>query len=244
MSFKNTLINEISKLSEKYNICGFVSQSGHVYPLGADTKVLSSLFELVTRPAIYSLAAKIKMIVVEPEVQNHYPDFTLVDKKNINSKIAIDVKTTYRNDNNDKFNFTLGGYTSFIKLGNERKNIVFPFYEYSEHWIIGFVYNRINKKKSADNKIYSIENIDRIQLPFDNVETFVQEKWRIAGDKAGSGNTTNIGSINGYIKDFKNGKGPFKSEKEFLEYWRGYKRTANERTVYTNIDEFRNLKKS
>ena len=72
----------------------------------------------------------------------------------------------------------------------------------------------------------------------------MQEKWRIAGDKAGSGNTTNIGSINGYIEDFKNGKGPFKSEKEFLEYWRGYKRTANERTVYTNIDEFRNLKKS
>ncbi len=50
----------------------------------------------------------------------------------------------------------------------------------------------------------------------------MQEKWRIAGDKAGSGNTANIGSINGTIEDFIEGKGAFASEEEFLQYWRGY----------------------
>ncbi len=57
----------------------------------------------------------------------------------------------------------------------------------------------------------------------------MQEKWRIAGDRAGSGNTANIGSIGGTIVDFSAGNGIFDSEAEFLEYWRGYKHTEWER---------------
>jgi len=68
----------------------------------------------------------------------------------------------------------------------------------------------------------------------------MQEKWRIAGDRAGSGNTTNIGSITGTIADFSAGKGVFASGMEFLEYWKGYKRTDRERqSFYSNIREFR-----
>ena len=68
----------------------------------------------------------------------------------------------------------------------------------------------------------------------------MQEKWRIAGDRAGSGNTTNVGSIYGTIEDFSAGNGVFASEAEFLEYWRGYKRTNQERqSSYSNIREFR-----
>lgn len=76
--------------------------------------------------------------------------------------------------------------------------------------------------------------------PFDDVEVFMQEKWRIAKDKAGSGNTANIGSIKGTMADFREGGDIFESEAEFLEYWRGYKRTAKERRLfYSNIQEFR-----
>ena len=68
----------------------------------------------------------------------------------------------------------------------------------------------------------------------------MQEKWRIAGDKAGSGNTANIGSINWTIEDFIEGKGAFASEEEFLQYWRGYRRTGAERNkAYSNLAEFR-----
>ena len=68
----------------------------------------------------------------------------------------------------------------------------------------------------------------------------MQEKWQIAGDKAGSGNTANIGSISGTITDFQRGRGVFQSESEFLAYWRGYGRTAQERSgLYRNIAEFR-----
>ena len=180
--------------------------------------------------------------VKEPSVQNHYPDYTLLTSEEDNSKIAIDIKTTYRNKDTDKFNFTLGGYTSFIRKGNETKNIVYPFNEYAEHWVIGFVYNRIAEKISAAAHSYDYNEIESIPLPFDNVEVFVQEKWRISSDKAGSCNTTNIGSINGLLKDFEDGLSPFLSEEEFLEYWRGYGRTANQRENYKNYLEFRVFK--
>jgi len=119
---------------------------------------------------------------------------------------------------------------------------VFPFDEYSEHWVIGFIYNRVAEKKAGAEHSYSISDLLDIPLPFENVDVFVQEKWRISSDRAGSGNTTNIGSINGTLEDFEEGRGPFESEEEFLEYWRSYGRTKSDRTDFSNIDGFRRLK--
>jgi hypothetical protein len=91
--------------------------------------------------------------------------------------------------------------------------------------------------------IFKVEQLKEIPLAFSNVEFFVQEKWRIASDRAGSGNTTNIGSITGKLDDFVQGNGVFKSEDEFLEYWRGYGRTSSERIKsYGTIEAFRRLK--
>ena len=82
-----------------------------------------------------------------------------------------------------------------------------------------------------------------IPLPFDNVKAFMQEKWKITGDRAGSGNTASIGSVKGTLTDFIDGNGVFSSEEEFLEYWRGCKRSKKERDLsYSNIQEFRRLK--
>lgn len=242
-ALKDALEEELAKLEGSYGVCGIIDQAGCVYPLGADTKVLSTIFELVSRPAVYTAAEKLGYEVIEPTVQNHYPDFTLCKGKNCKEKIALDVKTTYRMKDNDKFGYTLGGYTSFIKPGKETKSIVFPFTDYTEHWVLGFVYNRNAEKKAGAEHRYTQDQLNEIPLPFSNVEVFVQEKWRISSDRAGSGNTTNIGSINATLEDFENGAGPFKSEDEFLEYWRGYGRTATERKkTYSNIRGFRALK--
>ncbi len=239
----SSLRSELAGLKAHYEVCGLIDRKGRVYPLGADTKVLSTAFELIVRPLVYQVAKKHDLRVVEPKVQNHYPDFTLLRDERDKSKIAVDVKTTYRGQSG-RFGFTLGGYTSFIKEGNERKNIVFPFNEYSFHCVIGFVYDRLVSKKSAAVHTYPLKELSNIPLPFGNVEAFVQEKWRIASDRAGSGNTTNIGSIEGTLDDFVNGKGLFASEKEFLEYWRGYKKTSQLRDgFYDNVSKFRSQKK-
>ena len=117
---------------------------------------------------------------------------------------------------------------------------MFPYGQYAEHWIIGFIYRRVEVDPEYANRVYSLQEVADIPAPFTNVEVFIQEKWRIAGDKAGSGNTTNIGSIVGTLPDFQQGAGVFHSEDEFLEYWRGYGRTAADRAAsYRNIDEFR-----
>lgn len=243
MSFKDILLEELDALGDAFRVCGFVDQSSRIYPLGSDTKVLSTIFELVSRPAIYKVAEQLGLSVVEPSVQNHYPDFTLMENKTDNRKIAIDVKTTYRSSNGT-FGFTLGGYTSFIRKGNEGKNIVFPFNHYESHWVIGFVYDRVAQKKSSEEMVFNFDELHSIPLAFESVEYFVQEKWRIASGTAGSGNTTNIGSIVGDINSFREGNGPFRSEEEFLEYWRGYGRTASERErSYSSLHEFRRLNK-
>lgn len=241
-SISEILSSELEKLADSYAVCGIVDQAGCVYPLGADTKVLSTIFELVSRPAVYAAGKTLGYKIYEPTVQNHYPDFTFHKGLEAKGKIAIDVKTTYRIKDDDKFNYTLGGYTSFIRPGNEGKNIAFPFDHYAEHWVIGFVYNRIAEKKAGAEHRYRVDQIANIPLPFGNVEVFVQEKWRIASDKAGSGNTTNIGSIHGTLEDFKAGKGPFTSEDEFLDYWRAYGRTKAEREAFSSIDQFRVFK--
>jgi hypothetical protein len=51
----------------------------------------------------------------------------------------------------------------------------------------------------------------------------VQEKYRIASDRPGSGNTKNIGSVL-EIDKFMNGSGPFASlgEDVFDDYWMHY----------------------
>ena len=139
---------------------------------------------------------------------------------------------------NEKFSYTLGGYTSFIR--HETKNIVFPFSQYKEHWVMGYVYTRLADKKSAAQKIYTFDKVSEIELPYKDVKFFFQEKWKIAGDKAGSGNTTNIGSISGRLEDFVAGNTPFVSEEEFLDYWRNYEKTSQTRAKkYSNIHEYR-----
>lgn len=235
---KEYVLNYLSGLENGYGVCGIIDRRGRIYPLGSDTKVISTLFENIVRQAVAAYTATAGLVLIDADKQNYYPDFTLATGPEDASKIAVDVKTTYRQASGDTFSFTLGGYTSFLR--NDRKNIMFPYSEYAEHWIVGFVYNRTAIPASAANRIFSTSDLSEIPTPFDEVEVFVQEKWRIAGDRAGTGNTTNIGSISGRLTDFQQGNGVFQSESEFLAYWRNYGRTASERErLYRNIGEFR-----
>lgn len=240
---KDFILKALAEVQNGYSLCGVVDRRARVYPLGSDTKVISTLFEIVARQAVAAYAESTGLQLIEPTKQNYYPDFTLVRNEEDREKIALDVKTTYRREGQSRFGYTLGSYTSYIRPETEGKNIVFPYSQYGEHWIIGFVYKRAEGKRDTSSRIYSFDTLEKIPIPFDNVEVFMQEKWRIAGDRAGSGNTTNIGSISGTIADFSAGNGVFASEEEFLEYWRGYKRTGAERqSSYSNIREFRAAK--
>ena len=189
---KTLLQNEVFD----FDILGFVSKTGKIYKLKTDTKVLSSLFEMLSVDFVEKLADG--YTVIEPEKQNYYPDFTIQTPE---GNIAIDVKTTYKQKTNG---FTLGSYTSFLR--NNTKNIVFPYDTYTKHYVLGFIYERDPSGET----------------PYKNVEVFFQEKWKIAGKRPGSGNTKNIGSIKGDIHSFIDPEPVFASHEDFEEYWRQY----------------------
>ena len=80
-------------------------------------------------------------------------------------------------------------------------------------------------------------------------EFFVQEKWKIATDRPGSGNTKNIGSIS-KIEDLKNGNGLFApfGEAVFDDYWTHYltkdmaKAAELSEPYYSNLSEYKRFK--
>lgn len=72
----------------------------------------------------------------------------------------------------------------------------------------------------------------------------LQEKWRIAGEQPGSGNTRNIGSIRN-IQALLEGKGPFAPHglEVFDDYWMNYltpdmARAIDSDVPYRNLEEY------
>lgn len=227
MNFQDEFYNHLNKLYPDqvvWQLVGVLVNDQRVYTLSYDSKILSGLFEIFCEPIVRQISQKFGY-EIEKAKQNQYPDFTIFDKNNPKSKMAIEVKSTYRqfnkNGNMKKFGFTLGSYRSFLRDIEGKRGILYPYYEYTQHWVIGFLYNRNPQCKRVEIK--QIIQASNLESPFNNIEFFVQEKYKIAGKSAGSGNTTNIGSIkSNSISDFKDGKGPFNSHQEFENYWRNF----------------------
>lgn len=153
------------------------------------------------------------------------------------NKIAIDVKTTYVNGDNSAIKFTLGSFGSYMR--DNRKNIEYKYTDYAKHYVIGFIYKR--NDAAQESKSYDYMEREKIIVPYTDVKYFIQEKYKIAGDKPGSGNTENIGSFS--TKSFtklKKGEGPFsKLGIDIFElYWKYYPKYRVGERPYTSLEEF------
>jgi hypothetical protein len=211
-------IVEVEKLDWRVN--AFHGCNGRLYPFGTDTKVLSTVFEALAAPIVHVIAEE-HGYQVEASPQTVYPDFTLTMPSRAEGRIAIDIKTTYRKTPTSRVVFTLGSYTSFLRNGT--KNILHPYSQYTEHWIIGFIYTR---RKGVSAKVHTIVDKDwHPECPYEGVEYFIQDKFRVGGLRKASGNTKNIGSFRtSDVEQFKDGNGPFKEygKEVFDAYWRYY----------------------
>jgi Restriction endonuclease EcoRV len=242
-AFREAFDQEVSRLKITWESVGFYAPDGRVYAFGTDTKVISTVFEALAAPLIKKIADD-NSYIVESSQQTVYPDFTLSPSPGCPPRIAIDIKTTYRRFTRkgeiQPFRYTLGSYTSFLRTPGATKNIRYPYAQYSDQWVIGFLYTR---REGVASKVYSKpEELKNMLCPYTDVEYFIQHKYRIVGSSPASGNTANIGSFpTNNIQDLRDGKGPFaKLGKEQCDaYWRNYARTAAERAKsYSNIDEF------
>ncbi|HEY5465175.1 MAG TPA: type II restriction endonuclease [Hanamia sp.] len=240
--FANKLEKYVSSNNGDWTVKGFIDVFKNIYTISADTKIISKILEIHIFPQLLQFAEDNGYKIIFAEKQNWYPDITFVDNKNEKVKFALDIKTTFRR-NNKTAGFTLGSHGAYFKERDKDKNIQFPYNQYLGHYCLGIIYSRTMasedfpeteiyqvedlqeeyetpNKKVGEREVTTVKNLKSIISVIKDFDFFAAEKWKIASDKQGSGNTANIGSIVD-IDDLKNGNGIFSKlgEEWFDEYW-------------------------
>jgi len=237
----------VSTQSGDWVVKGFIDIAKNIYTISVDTKVVSKIMELLLFPKICQFAQENSLRIVLCKEQNFYPDITFVDKDNY--KFALDLKSTYRKNVKEVNGMTLGAFTGYFRNRSSRKNISFPYEEYIAHFVLGVIYSRA-QKGSDERKVFKLDELKNITSVVKDFSFFVQEKYRIAVDRPGSGNTKNIGSVT-KSDALIHGKGPFSDlgEGVFDDYWMYYLTKDMARAAelkdapYKNLTEYKEYKK-
>ncbi len=220
---------------------GFIDVYRNVYTISVDTKVVSKIVELMLFPVISQFAREHDYRMVLSEHQNHYPDISFMARDG--TKIALDFKSTYRTSSTSVNGFTLGAFTGYFRQRGSTKNITFPYQQYAGHFVLGVVYSRTDTAID-ERRVYSLDDLLDIMSVIRDFEFLLHEKWRVATDRPGSGNTKNIGSITD-IQALLEGRGPFSDHGEtvFDDYWMNYltedmARAIDSAVPYRNLEQY------
>jgi len=244
--FVKTIQKSISTEDGQWSIKGFIDLYKNIYTISADTKIVSKILEIHLFPQILKLANDNGFKLVLAQHQNYYPDISFVKIDDEKVKFAVDLKTTYRIPNNKNWcnGFTLGSHGEYFEKRTSTKNIQFPYSSYQAHFCLGIIYDRTDGSSIDETKIVQLSELKSITSVIKNFDFFISEKWKLASDGSGSGNTANIGSIK-YIPDIISGNGVFSKlgEKWFDDYWINYKKisvTNDNGEVYkiSTLEEF------
>lgn len=244
--FVKTFQSHISSPDGQWTVKGFIDIFKKVYTISGDTKILSKILEIHLFPKILEFASTYGYKVVLADHQNYYPDISFVKEGNEKLKFAVDFKTTYRNDKKPHLcnGFTLGSHGEYFSNRSSTKNIQFPYNEYAGHFCLGIIYSRVDGSTIDETRSYDISQLKSISSVVKDFQFFVVEKWKIASDKGGSGNTANIGSIN-HIDDIINGRGMFSrlGEKWFDDYWINFRKIkttkdGGDTSIISSLKEF------
>ena len=240
--FATKLKEYVSTDNGDWTVKGFIDVFKNIYTISADTKIISKILEIHIFPQLLQFAETNGYKIIFAEKQNWYPDISFVHNKNSEIKFALDIKTTFRR-NNKTAGFTLGSHGAYFKERDKDKNIQFPYNQYIGHYCLGVIYSRANideefpetdifqvkelqeeyetpNKKIGEREVTTVKDLKSITSVIKDFDFFAAEKWKIASDKQGSGNTANIGSIID-IDDLKKENGVFSQlgEEWFDEYW-------------------------
>jgi len=240
--FTDKLEKYVSTDNGDWSVKGFIDVYKNIYTISSDTKIVSKILEIHIFPQILQFAEEIGYKIILTEHQNYYPDLTFINKEDEEIKFAVDLKTTYRKKSGIS-SFTLGSHGSYFKERDKKKNIQFPYNQYLGHFCLGIIYTRTDltddvsdteiyqvqelledyetpNKKVGEREVTAVKYLKSITSVIKDFEFFAAEKWKIASDKQGSGNTANIGSTLS-IEDLRNENGIFSQlgEEWFDEYW-------------------------
>jgi hypothetical protein len=241
--FAEKLRSYVATETGEWTVKGFIDVYKNIYTISSDTKIVSKILEIHIFPQILRFAEKTGYNIILAEQQNYYPDLTFINKKDVNIKFAVDLKTTYRKKNG-MTSFTLGSHGAYFKERDKQKNIQFSYNQYSGHYCLGIIYTRTDfdvseteiyrvqelqkehtrlTRKVGEKKVTTVAHLKSITSVIKDFDFFAAEKWKIASDKQGSGNTANIGCVLS-LEDLKNENGIFSNlgEEWFDEYWMNF----------------------
>ena len=224
-AFVQSLGTYVSTEDGQWTVKGFIDVYKNIYTISSDTKIVSKILEIHIFPKILDFAEQHGYALVLAEHQNYYPDISFVSIADERIKFAVDFKTTYKLPDYPGFcnGFTLGSHGEYFVNRESSKNIQFPYKDYLGHFCLGIIYSRAEVRDIDETKTCELSRLRSITSVIKDFEFFVVEKWRIASDKSGSGNTANIGSI-AKIDDILQGNGVFSrlGEGWFDDYWMNY----------------------
>jgi hypothetical protein len=236
---------ELTTSNGEWIVKGFIDIFKNVYTISIDTKVVSKIIELMILPKLMAFAEINNYDILLSDFQNHYPDLTFIDK-GTQEMFAVDIKSTYRKSPTMVNGMTLGAFTGYFRERSSNKNTKFPYSSYATHFVLGILYSQTEALES-EMRVYTIDEISTIKSVVKDFQFFFQEKWKIASDRPGSGNTKNIGSAR-KVDDLINGTGLFtkysNGEEIFNDYWMYYMTSDMargndlEKPPYSNITNY------
>jgi len=235
-----------------WTVKGFIDVYQRIYTISLDTKVLSKVLELLMFPIIARFADEQEYYLVLAKAQNQYPDISLISKTDETKCYALDIKSTYRTilDKEGQARvsgMTLGTFGGYFRTRNKPVSSTFAYDRYIKNYVLGVVYSRI--EGVDERRSYDIHELTDIPSVANNFTFFLQEKYLIASDIPGSGNTKNIGSTR-HLHRMLNGTGVFSQLgiEVFDDYWMNYRNREMARAEgfstqpYTNLKNYRDFK--
>lgn len=244
-AFVECLKDYSSSEDGQWTVKGFIDIYRNVYTISSDTKIVSKILEIHLFPKLLEFADQNNLVIVPADHQNYYPDISFISKSDDRHRFAVDFKTTYRLPNSPSYcnGFTLGSHGQYFVDRNSKKNIQFPYNSYLGHFCLGIIYTRSYEKPLDETQYYNIEDFHSIASVIKDFHFFVEEKWKLASDRSGSGNTANIGSIK-HIPEILEGKGMFSclGEDVFDDYWMNFGKIlikkGTETQTIRNLEDF------
>ncbi len=243
MTYVDDLRERVTTETGDWTVKGFIDIYQRIYTISLDTKVLSKVLELLMFPVITKFANENNFRIELARQQNQYPDLTLISSDGVYH--AVDIKSTYRKgidkQGRVKVNgMTLGTYSGYFRIRDKAVISTYPYNQYSKHYVLGVIYTQV--RGIDESKVYAISDLTSIPSVAKDFSFFMHEKYRIASDRPGSGNTRNIGSSL-FLERLMNGSGVFAElgVEIFDDYWMNYRTNMMARSEGFEQPPYRNL---
>jgi len=186
-----------------------LSAGGHFVPLPKEPAALANVLEVSLIDFLIEEADKLSGAKVERGTERGYPDLELRGTAFGGGSHALDVKVARRSKSGRATQSRITLYTgnTYFRYPSLRWPGTFrPFEDYASHLDLIAIYTL---DESSPSRVRDLELL-------------VHEPWRIASRQRSSTTREYIGAVK-KLDDLRRGKGEFETERQFYDYWRGFK---------------------